>query len=427
MGVFNGHIKNNILNEVYFGETEGIQKLFTQFCIIRDKYKDKKNANLKINMDTDLIKFNEMVAQEFGFKQFELSISFSNIPNAYTFTIGTRFDDNNLSKDLTATNKGFKFKNKHIIVVFITSGLFLNKEMTNREVFAILLHEIGHNFNTAISDFSNSLVGTAKILKMIAIVLNVIYGNAGLGVFQYMSNTSDFTMLIAAIQRALKDENLFSYTITIYKYISAGIEAVATEILGLASVLLAPLMTVLQVLGLNIDIIKMLGLEKNYHDEKLSDNFATMYGFGVDLSTALKKLDFTSPSKIQTAAKKIPILSHYLDFFETISFALTSQLDEHPALLSRIKAQIIYLEKELNSGNCTTGVKKLIEKDIKELETIIDEYGKVYNKIDPRSLKKAYQLTMYKMYGGDIKDKLLSKANDTWQQAENRFSKINLK
>ena len=53
-------------------------------------------------------------------------------------------------------------------------------------------------------------------------------------------------------------------------------------------------------LGINI-----LFLSHRYKHEKIADNFAAMYGYGAELTTALGKMETTSPNAIDDFIHKI--------------------------------------------------------------------------------------------------------------------------
>ena len=69
----NNQLQLSVLNEVYIGKTPELLAIEHQLDIIRQRYMGKYH-NPKINSDPDLIKFNRMIEDYFGFGCFALQI-----------------------------------------------------------------------------------------------------------------------------------------------------------------------------------------------------------------------------------------------------------------------------------------------------------------------------------------------------------------
>lgn len=138
-----------------------------------------------------------------------------------------------------------------------------------------------------------------------------------------------------------------------------------------------------------------------------------MYGYGPELSSALKKMDrgkhgFLVPQAIQY----IPIVGHMFNILSIAKQLVEEPFSSHPTSISRAKSQLKYLEYELNNNNqLDSKMKKEIEKQIFECKTILDEYIdskheiKIYN---PLIMNVLYDRIKLYLLDGDIKTLMFS-------------------
>ena len=80
------------INEVYFGKTPELQKIENQLGKFRSKYMENYIKTPLINKDPDLLKYNRMMEEYFGFGIFSLSIIEIPKVNAYTISVSGTFD-----------------------------------------------------------------------------------------------------------------------------------------------------------------------------------------------------------------------------------------------------------------------------------------------------------------------------------------------
>ena len=150
--VLNEHV--NFVNEAYFGKTPQLLELENAIGELRESYSFMRDYTAT----PEIKRIEDAVIAQFNMEYFSLNIIPQNIPNAFTYPIGTRFDivkSDRLSDYVIADQKnGYKFKkgNGFVIITAIYGGVLANPNFTNAEVVAILLHEIGHNFADVISE-----------------------------------------------------------------------------------------------------------------------------------------------------------------------------------------------------------------------------------------------------------------------------------
>ena len=144
-------------------------------------------------------------------------------------------------------------------------------------------------------------------------------------------------------------------------------------------------------------VFKTIGLKIGYTSEESADNFATMYGYGSELSSSLVKMGGkagASSSVVMGNFDKIPIISTIMHFNEIPAYLLLSIMDEHPNSVSRVKDQMNMLKRELESDNIDPKMAKYIKSDIQACEAALDTLidcsegindpyigKKIYNKI----------------------------------------------
>ena len=99
------------LNEVYLGK-DAIKPFQDAFSKVRKKIKGKP-VNSSTNMDPEILKFNRVAENTFGFKSYALYIQPSYLPNAYAFPVDTFYtpeERKRILNSLTADASGFKYK-----------------------------------------------------------------------------------------------------------------------------------------------------------------------------------------------------------------------------------------------------------------------------------------------------------------------------
>lgn len=85
--------------------------------------------------------------------------------------------------------------------------------------------------------------------------------------------------------------------------------------------------------------------------EKTSDNFAAMYGYGPELSSALRKMErnnygYITPQILQ----HIPLIGHSFKLIEIIKNIFEEPFSTHPTSISRAKSQLKYLRNEIDTN-----------------------------------------------------------------------------
>lgn len=112
-------------------------------------------------------------------------------------------------------------------------------------------------------------------------------------------------------------------------------------------------------------------------DEKFADQFATMYGYGPELSSILGKISVRNQYEDTESLRKVPILNVFVGL-NNIRKALWDRLVDgnvHPTLSRRMNDTIRQLQNELDrSEGLTTKQKKELQANLDKAKSIASEY-----------------------------------------------------
>lgn len=399
-------LSESVLLELYFGDS-AVEKLQEQFTKFRSKYVGG-NWTPKINYDPDLIKFNRLCEDQFGYYRFCLSISPVYDYNAFMINVGYLAEDNigdtffsNLK--IYKNNKGFYYDKaaKVSAITNIYFGLLSDKRFTDREVFAIMLHEIGHSFTYAVLNRDGVIGGGSCLINIVRKVNAAINNN--------LQKDRDFSD-----KRVESDIQSPSITSRISNFVNGKFN-IKNAVYSLSKT----------VKGMRQNV-KHYG----YTNEKFADTFASMYGYSSELQIALQKLtdayrDFNkNPKKKPPGDLSVIIMVGLLSANNMIEFLLNMK-DEHPDGLTRIKVQIEYLEKELRNVSLDPKMKMDLQRHLAIQMQIIKDFIDSSKDPDVSRAYNTYYTKLYEKYGGDIREKFTDNEAifDTIDQRYNDISK----
>lgn len=378
------------LNEIYIGK-EAIQPLFNQFKVVRNKVRNMSWSD-KINVDRELIKYNRMVEQFFGFGTYALVFVPDESMNASSLSmmmVRNKDELKRIANSIKSGKAGFKFDPSKIQVNATTTcnmGLIDRDIFTDEEVFAIFLHEYGHCFFEAIED--KETVSTANYYAINAcksinnIVKNIVKNKIPV--------SSD--MIKKHIDAILKDNPM-------KRIVQSGINSAKS-------------------IGNNVKrfFIKednSTNLSKRnflYSNEKFADTFATMYGYGPELHSALSKStkDFFKFYGKNYYSKTNPLLDYY-KLYSLIANSSWEYIlgiaDEHPNDLLRINISIQYIRRELSRKNLDPKLKLQLVEQLNELQKLVDDYNDNSGNDDYMYVLKKYYVWLAKKCNGDYREK----------------------
>lgn len=369
-------------NEVYFGDKPIIplQKAFSEFR----KNWIGKPYSIKINYDNNLLKFNRLVEEQFGYYRFALTIDPDMSLNAYMLNVQlySNTSPKDFGKDLVVkSGMGFRYAKDSGVTAMATVlyGLLQSDKYSDRELIAILLHEIGHSFTYAVLNQDGSLLNRARFF-----------------INRIMSNM---------IKKNITEERDFSEE-KIKKDIDEQ-SGILDKLWGFASKVksINPIKIFSAVTNPNMKGNKRyLG----YTDEKFADTFASMYGYSTELNGALQRMTQDAYDKYLPKRTPSTIEIVYEIINRNIDDIILTELnlkDEHPEGLTRIKVQIEYLERELAKQGIDPKLKLELQAQLNYQRQLIDEYINYSADVDGAKALRTYYTLMYNKYGGDRREK----------------------
>lgn len=407
------------INEAYFGLSSELQTIINQLGKFRSKYTDRFKYSMymdDMNIDPELLKFNRMMEDFFGFTTYSLIVDPGVVQNAFTYPIGARIDTN-IRGNIIADKNGFKYNKSsgYVCCNYIYTGLIFNDEFTDKEIMAIIIHEVGHNFSGAIdnivtlNDIIKKLLTIPSLLMIILInIIQLDLAGAGRSVATSTNFTTD--MYVKFMKEARKDNDTFSILVKVSK----AIKAINSDINHNIGAIVGPfklldpqfieklIVNKIKMMKNPLEIFMLIG---GYQDERIADNFATMYGLGPDLTSAFKKMDdLESGIDTQRVIRNIPLIGHLHDLIMIPFMSLLSLLDPHPMKPARLRNQLMLMKKEIDKEKIDPKLKKELQANIDVIEKQIQDNYDSFKPYEGKAISKVFGTILYILVKGDIRE-----------------------
>lgn len=373
-----------VLQEVYFGRGP-IIPLQNQLNLIREKLADKP-VTTTTNIDPDILKFNRLVEKVFGFNSFALYIQPNHLPNAYAIPVDTYFTDVEKMKirsSLTANPNGFKYNSKTMgvkvsLIVAVHIGLLENKEFTNEEIMATILHEIGHGFFEAVNDPDGTYTVAKKLVGSLTYALDCAK--------KYVKSGKKVTSEIVDKELSAISGWLGNMKSNISRLVSNGKKKIFKE--SMAD-----------------------NMNKNrlaYTNEKFADTFAAMYGYAAEahsVDVKIFKYIYDEALGVKTYPKIVETLKMYKWYFKDLIAYIFNTQDEHPEELARIKTAVDYIKHELSKEGLDPKIKNQLVDQLNRLNKLIEDYKNYPRDKDSMRILRLFHVKLYEKFGGDRREK----------------------
>ena len=432
-----------IVNEAYFGKTKEVLAIEQAVHDLREPYLiDRLDHNLNINTytpkikhDPNRMKLQQAICDAFGFEDALIEVQSTAMPNFGTYAASSCIDlgSKKLKNALKSSKSGFRY-DKSAKILFnmqMNTGILLDSDITDAEITAGILHEIGHNFSPAISRgvYATSMFPAITwVSLMVAYItdrmISGIYdrGRSTIGqdisdiVYSALINTNVGHKVKSAVDYFVHDAA---------KTISRECPAIGVMLGGAStavSIVIAAIQAVMSFMSSLIPIryswLPMNALHRilrgitrptGYEDEKFADAFASSYGYGAELNSFLVKLREYKYS-LGAIDQYMPVYSAMVAVYQLPFIAVLNALDEHPSDAARADHTIRQLKRELaEDKTLKPSTRKKIEQDIKNIENMYDYHQNVMKGLPKGSdVHKLYQQTMFKILGGDIRGKFVA-------------------
>ena len=392
------------VNETYFGKSKELELIEKSF----DKAIQSKN---KIDASSLGIVAKQL-QKKFGFDNVSIGIDKSPGLNAYTY-----IDIADIKKMKIKTSEGYKAlpgNTCSILVVF--SPAMLSGVLSGKELTAITLHEIGHQFASKRILNSSSLRYMASYIRGLSELDKIIRIAS-----QETNSIADMFMMIRRVISKLTEDAVFA------------IKYVINTLILLKDILKTPtLKDTYNLIGDSTKSNRIMNYIKNFdkvkkpikvHDleEEMADSFATIYGYGPELASALTKIEASDiDDEFDPYDNSFYNLYIYIPIYTLLSYICTSDSGIAIQTSRRVYAQLLTLRKEMNDINTDAKTKKRILADIDELEKVYGKY--IDERIEAAERNKVKSAT--DRYNEDFWNRVLTNKRDNELFSYNKLGEL---
>ena len=333
--------------EAYFGKSKSLVECERYLQVIVNRIKECRSefalTSLNINESKENIKLEAALKKQFGFRRMHLLWDNISVPNAYTIPGGLFIPTPGADKQYRKTKGYYDHDQEYEAIVVVVMNMIRICDLNARETLAIILHEIGHNF-----DISPCTV-TYKIVRFCI--------SSWVGELQIYL-TRQFLKAQAWLQNKVP---FIMRALTIHQDLLYNLQFAPVDIRILKYWILDPFSMVCGLL--------------NVQGEYFADSLPAKYGYGPDLATALDKIDKPSRSSgfVKRNIYKVPVIKTLYDLSEAMVMTVISFTDAHPYTHNRIIATRKNLEDALEDRHTPAALKPEIRRQITTLKALEDE------------------------------------------------------
>lgn len=375
-----------VFNEAYYGRTETLSEIESLLDVMLSKMKtDPHHYDYSTSKENKMLE--KLFIKQFGFKEIQIiwqpyDVSQLNIctlcSSDLLFGGGRNF--------IVDKKRGYYDKDhKHVMVLYLstTHPGYLN--LSTKEYLAIILHEMGHNFDLSpyntiniIQQYVLAGLELYKISKQrpltseeIAQFIGSTIGNA----------VSLFNPVKSFIGKANKFILLLIDKIPGLKLLNKVILKLSFFIQKYGNIVLLPINIVSSIVSAGRNIL----LNPLYHlmttaarkGEQFSDSFAAAYGYGTEIATALVKIEAAS-LPIKMDLKNQPKIFVLLTDIASVSIEVLNMVSAtsniHGSTATRLMSNIQALEREIENGDYKPDVKNEMKEQLNSCKEIYENY-----------------------------------------------------
>lgn len=370
-------------NEEYIGKLPEFIKVTGLF----DKMLEKaKNNSIKMNPND--WKENQQIcmilAKVFGLRKVWFYWIPHDMRNAFTVTVYS-FLVLGDSKDLIEyrTGKGFyDTSHKSVFTIYGYCGLLLPEaKMNGKELLAIFLHELGHNFDYSPYHHINFLAKAIIESNDSTIDLN---NDVKIDYYNQVVDNYDFYYSKNGTKREKEREK---YKKAIEKYLNSSL--LKNFISCMMNIIHMPIYALISI---PIQLTHIGGKK----GEQFADSFATTYGYGPELISALGKLGTYDNIKITNCGE---LTTFFRDLNNCLGEIINGLTEVHGTDQERCKDCIKKLRRDLVGTNYPKEMKEDLESEIDRLEELYIELLTT-SPNDREKITKSWRRLCDKLFGG---------------------------
>lgn len=342
--------KPTVLMEKYIGTSKNLQLCEIQIKKIIDKLNkedyDSFKARERISPSDENKTLEKLLTKEFDVKNISITWDLSKHMDAHT--IVTAFPILDDAKNL----ENYKMKGRHSnpnlnVYITISAGMIKTYKLTEREILAILLHEIGHNLD-------------ATLLRLYLFLPIIITSPPVILIIPAI------TYLYAEIEKL--SEKL--YSVPVLNKLNTIIDNIGHFINDTGFSEIQNIINTFRHF-LNGGSVALPGLSNvlGYGREVSADSFAQTYGYGPELATGLEKL-YLRKTTFDKAVAKVPLLRTMLQL-QRLSIMLLVRmlgLGVHPDFQTRYVRVLNKCKRDAQDKSLDPKLRKSLENEIAALE-----------------------------------------------------------
>lgn len=366
----------------------------SKYLPFKDRILNGENFLIEINSsEINNSEHNKLVEKMFKdifeLKDFKLIWYTSPKSKASILTSPLTFLDPNYKKD----EKGHRINNKLFIGVFLYTGLITYSNLNEKELLAVILHEIGHGFyNSIFNLLASTPIKLAYNMKKLELWDTIKSFLIASGIFELLRLDENTFKVKRFLLNTFTESfpKLFSWIVSIYDLFHNIIPVTKRRVGFKDFITVAP--------EKEFYPFKMLFL---YNDEKHSDSFAADYGYGLYLASALQKM-YIEENTLRSQLYNVPILNWFLDFYDLQSEIISSCLSGYPMDNNRIRSLLDRMKRNLKDKELSPELRKELEAQIKEFEDFYyNEYLSFSNDENKqRVFTWVYKAAVEKLFAG---------------------------
>lgn len=360
-------MENNVLvQEAYYGKSNTLiaaekvlEVLLTE--VRQNPLNDYTNHSLSR-------KFSELICKQFGFKQ--VIISWKRTPrvmaNAMTFfSLDVVTDKYNDFRIIDKSHGLYDRSHNHVVYMVISSTMISQSGITAEELMAIIMHELGHNFDKSVYACLN--VGFSLFTSLCRIFAGDT--SAIINVGSMLNPGKQIGGGIASGIEEIKD------AFSPLKSLSMALKKFMDWFMRGFEYLTAPLAILTMPLALLCSPLSHLTTTPTRKMEEFADSFATAYGYGPALASGLNKLESTNIILYDKKPRLTGIRKTLGDLAMAQRYIMSVTMNpDHGSNDTRIRSNIDMLKKDLAREDYPATVKAEIMKQIAEMEKAYDQY-----------------------------------------------------
>ena len=377
---------DGLIQERYYGQLPEFKEMEVQLQGIIDKVKaDPKHCNP--NKYPENKKMESLMKKVFGVKRCIFYWEPYNVENAYTVPCNVLLLIGDSGKHIKKRETTGFYDESHgmVLTIYLYPGVITLSKLTARELLATILHETGHNFDKSAYHLMSLIIDSFLSLGTNLLTTLPLKNKENKVKMDYYKNVKkdDDPIFDDNEKRDKINKKMMDRYKSMYKNMKWQLLIIVPLYL-----LSLPTLAIMSPIYQVIDMNRKTG-------EIFSDSFATAYGYGEDLISALEK--FNNIDKYYKPKSKLEIFM--LDLGKFQSEVYCSFFECHGTNQERCKNCLKKLKADLKENDFPP---ELREELVNEINRISKQYKKLrtFDENERFKLTKVWRKINHYLFGG---------------------------